>query len=61
MEKIVNINFEVETPSGSINFTGQLSKDEVDYLLEYALFNLLQRGMLQENIVTERKPTETVN
>lgn len=55
------IDFEEQTETGEVKFFGELSKEEVDYLLRYALLSLLQRGMLPNMVVSEHTTSETVN
>ncbi len=47
----MDINFSDDTPEGTVDFTGTLSKDEVDFLLRFALLSLLQRGMMPASII----------
>jgi hypothetical protein len=42
----MKLEFNVETPEGKINFTGSLNKDEVDFLLRYAIVSLMSQGIL---------------
>lgn len=42
----MKINFQEEGPNGVIDFQGELDAGEVDWLLRYALLNLLHKGML---------------
>jgi hypothetical protein len=44
----MEIDFEAETPEGLVNFKGSLTKDEVSFLLRYALLSLLTQGMLPQ-------------
>jgi len=49
----VQINFEEPTPNGIAQFSGELTKEEVDFLLRFALLSLLTRGMLPQTIVVK--------
>lgn len=42
----MRFNFEEETQEGTIKFNGDLTKEEVDFLLRFAILNLLARGTL---------------
>lgn len=42
----MEIEFDAETPAGQITFKGQLTKDEVDFLLRFAILSLMARGTL---------------
>ena len=66
----MEINFDAETDKGTITFKGSLTKDEIDFLLRYAILSLLARGALpmlsnqmdesEEEIVGDNH-TETIN
>jgi hypothetical protein len=47
------INFKEETADGSVEFAGELKKEEVDFLLRYALLTLLSRGLLPTAVVAK--------
>lgn len=42
----LDINFDQETPEGTVNFKGSLAKEEVDFLLKFAILSLMARGAL---------------
>ena len=42
----MDINFDAELPDGTVTFKGQLNKDEVDFLLRFAILSLMARGTL---------------
>ena len=42
----IDINFDAELPDGTVTFKGQLNKDEVDFLLRFAILSLMARGTL---------------
>jgi hypothetical protein len=42
----MKINFEAETPEGQVTFHGELTKVEVDFLLQFAIMQLFARGVL---------------
>ena len=60
----MEINFDAELESGMVNFHGTLSKDEVDFLLRFAILNLMARGTLPLAIAMDdhqEVPPETLN
>ena len=57
LKKMV-LNFDAETPKGTITFKGELNKDEVDFLLRFAILSLMARGTLP---VTELIPPASIN
>lgn len=42
----MDINFDAETPEGTVAFRGSLTQDEVSFLLRFALLSLMARGTL---------------
>ena len=42
----MDIDFESETTQGTIQFKGTLTKDEIDFLLKFAIISLMARGSL---------------
>jgi len=42
----MQIAFKEQTPAGEVEFNGELNKEEVDFLLQYAIMALLQKGVL---------------
>ena len=42
----IKINQCIETPDGKVNFQGELSKEEVDFCIEFAINNLVARGVV---------------
>ena len=52
MDKI-DLNFDAELPDGTVTFKGQLNKDEVDFLLRFAILSLMARGTLPVTIQEE--------
>lgn len=61
----MDINFDVETPEGNITFKGSLQKDEVDFLLRFAMLSLMARGALPITVInqppSDGTPTQTIN
>lgn len=57
----MQINFEEQTPKGLVEFNGELTKEEVEFLLRYALLSLLTRGMLPSTIVVKYPNEEPVD
>ena len=53
----MDIDFDEQTPEGLVSFKGSLSKDEVDFLLRFALLSLMARGTL----TPEDTPTAPVS
>jgi hypothetical protein len=47
----VIIDFEETTPRGVVKFNGELTPEEVSFLLRYALLTLLSRGMLPNAVI----------
>ena len=47
----MDINFSEELPDGRVDFTGTLTKEEVDFLLRFSLLHLLQRGLVPATLV----------
>lgn len=52
----MDINFEAPTEEGVVRFKGSLTNDETNFLLQFALMTLLQRGMLPATVVFEQAP-----
>lgn len=51
----MEINYEVPVaPGQSVKFTGTLTPEETEFLLQFALVNLLQRGMLVTTVSAEQ-------
>lgn len=42
----MQIKFDAETPEGVMTFSGNLTKEEVDFLLQFAIMQLFARGVL---------------
>ena len=42
----MDIDFDAETPEGTIHFNGKLTKDEISFLLRFAILSLMARGSL---------------
>lgn len=42
----MRVDFTHETASGPAHFIGDLSEDEVSFLLEYAITDLVRRGVM---------------
>ena len=42
----MDLDFNAETPEGLVEFKGKLTKDEVSFLLRFALLSLIARGTL---------------
>ena len=42
----MKLDFDAETEQGTINFKGVLTKEEVDFLLQFAILSLMARGTL---------------
>ena len=42
----MKVDFQQETESGPIEFKGELSQDEVMFLIEYALVDLIKKGLV---------------
>lgn len=60
----MQLDFEQETPEGFIKFTGNLTKDEVDFLLRFAILSLMARGTLPLAMAMDNNPEiepETIN
>lgn len=65
----MNIEFSEQVQEGTVSFHGVLTKDEVDFLLRYALLSLLSRGMLPQSLsaslndvdLNEETPPEQIN
>lgn len=51
----MDINFSEELPNGKVDFTGTLSKEEVSFLLRFALLYLLQQGLIPAAITVTGK------
>ena len=47
----MELNFDAETDQGTISFRGNLGKDEVDFLLRFAILSLMARGTLPVQVV----------
>ena len=47
----MELNFDAETPQGIITFKGVLGKDEVDFLLRFAILSLMARGVLPVQVL----------
>ena len=54
----MDINFQTETPEGIITFQGSLGKEEVDFLLRFAILSLMARGTLP---VVEAEVPQAIN
>lgn len=62
----MEIDFEAQTPQGNVQFKGNLNKEEVDFLLKFAILSLMARGslpiaMLGENESEEVPPSDKLN
>ena len=58
----MQINFDAETEGGTITFKGELTKEEVDFLLRFAILSLMARGTLPIQITDEKTvPPESLN
>lgn len=44
------IDFKEQTEQGVVEFTGELTNEEVSFLLRYALLSLLSKGMLPPSL-----------
>lgn len=56
------IDFDVETSEGKIGFKGELNKEEVDFLLRFALLSLMARGTLPNIVdISTGEKSETLN
>ena len=42
----MEIDFEFDTPNGTVNFKGSLAKEEVEWVVKYGFLHLLQAGAL---------------
>ena len=42
----MQLKFNYEDETGTSSFTGNFSKDEVEYLLEYAVQSLMKQGVM---------------
>lgn len=42
----MKIDFKQETESGPVSFTGELTIDEVTFLVEYAITDLVKKGLI---------------
>ena len=42
----MRVSFEQETDSGPVSFKGELTVDEVTFLVEYALTDLVKKGLV---------------
>ena len=54
----MKIDFKQDTDSGPVSFTGDLSIDEVTFLCEYALTDLIKKGLVP--IAVSRDPDSVV-
>lgn len=54
----MRVDFSQETESGPVHFSGKLSKDEVTFLCEYALTDLIKKGLVP--IAVNRDPDSIV-
>lgn len=50
------IDFEAELEDGTVEFKGNLNKEEVGFLLRYALLSLLSQGLLPNSVHMEDIP-----
>ena len=57
----MNINFDAETEQGNITFKGELTKEEVDFLLRFAILSLMARGTLPIKITDEEMDESPVS
>ena len=53
----MKVNFSQLTPSGPVKFTGDLTDDEVMWLVEYAVLDLIRRGVV--NFPIRQEPIES--
>lgn len=51
----MDFSFEEEGPDGTIKFSGSLDKMEIDWLLRYALVNLLHKGALPFQVINDKE------
>jgi hypothetical protein len=49
----MQVNKVIETPQGAVEFAGEFSPEEVAFLLEFALSNLVMRGLLPLKVVNK--------
>lgn len=56
----VIIDFEEPTPKGVAKFSGELTSEEVGFLLRYALLSLLTRGMLPSTILVQYPESDDI-
>lgn len=56
----MDINFDAETPEGTVNFKGTLTQEEVSFLLKYAILSLMARGTLPVSIEESEADGEIV-
>lgn len=49
----MDIWFKEVTPDGEVEFSGALKKQEVDWLLRYALLTLLARGIMPASVTAK--------
>jgi hypothetical protein len=59
----MKIDFDAETADGIISFHGDLTKEEVDFLLRFALLSMMARGIIPLNDASFQipEPSPTVN
>ena len=55
----MDIDFESETTQGTIQFKGTLTKDEIDFLLKFAILSLMARGSLPVAYIGEEEGNDT--
>jgi hypothetical protein len=54
----MRIDFTQETDGGPVTFTGDMSPDEVTFLCEYALTDLIKKGLVPVSVT--RDPDQVV-